>query len=267
MVTGALQGLVYGAGMRPFRQPVILGSELVAFSAMLTCRHAGIRPCAMVEPQGRVTAWAPSRGLPWLLGIPLRLGTEIAAIEGRDRVDAVILATPQGHERIVADGVIVTGKFRPEATLARGAGLVVDAGTGGPSVDECGRCTQPGYYAAGNILRPVETAGWCWDEGRAIARAIARDLGASAAPLGVPVTISGPALKYAVPQRLSGQGAPVFPRIHMRVREAVRGHLGLRVDGHEIAGRGVSVLPERRLFLPLPRPPRSGRVDVVLETG
>jgi thioredoxin reductase len=266
MVTGALQGLIYGAGMRPFRQPVILGTELVAFSAILTCRHAGIRPRAMVEPDSRVTAWGLSGGLPRLLGIPLRLVTDIAAIEGRDRVDAVVLATPKGHERLAADGVVVTGKFRPEAALARGGGLVVDPGTGGPSVDECGRCTEPGYYAAGNLLRPVETAGWCWDEGRAVARAIARDLGGPAAPIGLPVALSGLALKYAVPQRLSGQGDPVFRRMHLRVREAVRGHLGLRINGHEIAGRSISALPERRLFLPLPRPPRSGRVDVVLET-
>ena len=47
MNTGALQGLVYLAGQTPFRRPLILGSELVSYSALLTCRHAGIRPVAM----------------------------------------------------------------------------------------------------------------------------------------------------------------------------------------------------------------------------
>ena len=50
MSTGALQGIVHLNRQRPFQRPVILGTELVAFSALLTCRHAGITPLAMVEP-------------------------------------------------------------------------------------------------------------------------------------------------------------------------------------------------------------------------
>src|SRR3546814_11836007 len=38
VTTGALQSLVYLAGRRPFERPVILGTELVSFSALLTCR-------------------------------------------------------------------------------------------------------------------------------------------------------------------------------------------------------------------------------------
>ena len=60
MSTGALQGIVYLNHQRPFRQPVILGTELVAFSALLTCRHAGIKPLAMVEPGRRITALSPA---------------------------------------------------------------------------------------------------------------------------------------------------------------------------------------------------------------
>jgi thioredoxin reductase len=263
MVTGALQSLVYGAGLRPFRSPVILGTELVAFSALLTCRHAGIRPVAMVDPGARVTAREPASALPRLLGVPLRLGAKIEAIEGRDRVEAVVLSTPQGPERLRADGVVVTGLFRPEAALPRAGGLAVDPGTGGPEVDEGGRCSEPGYYAAGNLLRPVETAGWCWAEGRAVARVIARDLVDRPAPRGTRIGVAG--LKYVLPQRLSGQGAPALAQFQIRADHGAHGRLGLRVDGHEVAGRRVSVLPERRLTLPLPA--RGGRVDVVFEEG
>jgi thioredoxin reductase len=261
MVTGALQSLVYGPGLRPFRAPVILGTELVAFSALLTCRHAGIRPVAMVEPGHRITAREPASGLPRLLGVPLRLGTDIAAIEGRDRVEAVVLSTPDGEERIAADGVVVTGRFRPEAFLPRAGGLTVDPGTGGPEVDEGGRCSEPGYYAAGNLLRPVETAGWCWAEGRAIARVIAADLAAPPAPKGTRIGVAG--LKYAVPQRLSGQGTPALGRFQIRADHAAHGRLAVRVDGHEATGRTITALPERRLLLPLPAP--AARIDVTFE--
>ena len=54
--TGALQSMVYLKGLTPFHRPVILGTELVSFSAIMTCRHAGIRPAAMVEEAPRITA-------------------------------------------------------------------------------------------------------------------------------------------------------------------------------------------------------------------
>ena len=43
--TGALQQFVYLEHRKPFQRAVVVGSELVAFSALLTLRHAGIE-CA-----------------------------------------------------------------------------------------------------------------------------------------------------------------------------------------------------------------------------
>ncbi|MEM9248250.1 MAG: FAD-dependent oxidoreductase [Pseudomonadota bacterium] len=253
LTTGGLQGLVYGARRRPFQRPVILGTELVSFSCLLTCRHAGIRPVAMVEPGARITARHPSHLLPRALGVPLRLGTDLLAIEGDARVERVVLATPQGDQALEADGVIVTGRFRPEATLVRLGGLTYDRATGGPEIDDYGRTSDPAIFAAGNLLRPIETAGWCWAEGRAIARAIVRSL-THPAPTGEArrVTRAGRSLAYAIPQRITGGAEPALDRLQMRVQRAVWGRLSLRVNGHEMAGRSISALPERRLLLPLP---------------
>src|SRR5210317_608736 len=49
VTTGALQSMIYLKRRQPFLHPVIVGSELVSFSALLTCRHAGIKPVAMVD--------------------------------------------------------------------------------------------------------------------------------------------------------------------------------------------------------------------------
>ncbi len=92
--TGALQSMVYLAGKRPFARPVILGSELVSFSAILTCRHAGIRPVAMIEPGARITARSFVQVLPRLFGIPLHLDTQLLAIHGKGRVEGVTLRGP-----------------------------------------------------------------------------------------------------------------------------------------------------------------------------
>jgi NADPH-dependent 2,4-dienoyl-CoA reductase/sulfur reductase-like enzyme len=246
MTTGALQGIVYGAGMRPFRRPVILGSELVAFSAVLTCRHAGIRLVAMVEPRGRITARHGAELLPWGLGIPLKLGVDIASIEGRERVERVVLTS---GEVLPADGVVVTGRFRPEAVLVRESHLAFDQATGGPEVDEYGRTSDPCVFAAGNVLRPVETAGWCWEEGRAVAGAMARALRGELSVAHGRVAKAG-GVAWVVPQRIAGAGQPALDRL--QVRAEGHGRLSLSVRGHEVAGRSMTALPERRLLLPLP---------------
>ncbi len=265
MTTGGLQGVVHGAGLCPFRRPVILGTELVAFSAILTCRQAGIRPVAMIEEAPRITARAPARLLPALLGIPLLLSTRLLAIEGRDRVEAVVLHGPAGERRVAADGVVVTGRFLPEATLVRDSHLRVDLATGGPEIDDCGRTSDPAIFAAGNVLRPVETAGWCWEEGRRVGEAMVRALRAELPPPAtVRVRVAG-GLRYAVPQRLSGGARPAFDRLQLRAAQAATGRLSLRTDDGEIAGRTLSVLPERRLLLPLP--PAHGAPSVVLEAA
>jgi thioredoxin reductase len=251
--TGALQGLVYLAGQAPFRRPVVLGTELVSYSALLTCRKAGIAPVAMVEPGPRPVAWQFARGLPWLLGIEQHFGTEVEAVHGRDRVEGVTLRRGERRWTIEADGLLVTGGFRPEAALLHEAGLAVDPRTGGPVVDSFGRCSDPAYFAAGNLLRPVETAGWSWAEGVAVAGHIRRGLagGLPDPAAAIPLEVVGDGLKYALPQRLFPLGGSPAGVIQLRVRRPVRGYLSLRLGGREIWARRLKALPERRLTVPL----------------
>ncbi|RMH49593.1 MAG: pyridine nucleotide-disulfide oxidoreductase [Alphaproteobacteria bacterium] len=264
LTTGALQALVYGAGQRPFRRPVILGTELVSFSAVLTCRHGGIRPVAMVEPGSRITARAPAALLPRLLGIALLTGTDVEAVLGRDRVEAVALRGPGGARSLPADGLVVTGRFRPEASLVRASHLVHDRATGGPEIDECGRCSDPAFFAAGNGLRPVETAGWCWAEGRAVARAIAADLrGGGPARTAERIAVAGDAIRYVLPQRVGAGGETAFRHFQLRLGRPFRGTLTVTAGGRVVARRRVDSLPERRLLLPVPD--RAGATVIAAE--
>jgi NADPH-dependent 2,4-dienoyl-CoA reductase/sulfur reductase-like enzyme len=265
--TGALQGIVYLNHQRPFRRPVILGSELVAFSALLTCRHAGIRPLAMIEPGPRITARSPAVWLARLMGVPVRLQTDIAAIHGRTRVEGVTLVTPAGTEDMAADGVIVTGGFRPDAALLRGSHLEVDASSGGPLIDRWGRLSDPAYFAAGNILRGVETAGWCWSEGGRTAKAMDAALeGRLPAPGGARITLAHPALRLAVPQ-LSGPDAAdtVHDRLQVRLSGPASGRLRLAQDGRTLASVRLDSRPERRLSLPLPSVAGSSPLTLTIE--
>lgn len=265
--TGALQGLVYLNRQRPFRRPIILGTELVAFSALLTCRHAGIRPLAMVEPGSRPTVRAPAHWLAGLMRVPIHLQSDIAGIHGRWQVEGVTLTTPQGLLDLPADGVIVTGGFRPDAALLRGSHMEVDAASGGPVIDRWGRLSDPTYFAAGNLLRGVETAGWCWAEGRRTARSVLAALdGRLPQPGGARLVLAHPALRLAVPQILGPKaGESPHERLQIRLGARAKGVMHLVQDGRLLASSRIDSLPERRLSLPLPAVLGSGSLTLMIE--
>lgn len=257
--TGALQGMVYLENTRPFLRPVILGTELVSFSALLTCRHAGIRPVAMIEPNPRPTAWRLAPLLPRAMGVAMHFNAAVTDISGRERVTSVTIATRAGPQTIACDGIIVSGGFRPEASLLQDGLLHADPATGGPRVDQYGRCSAPTYFAAGNLLRPVETAGWSWREGCRVAAAVAQDL-AGALPAADPaqaVTLCAahPAVRYVMPQvyQPESTAAGGLPELQVRVSRPVRGRLALVVrDGpaEPLWQRRLNALPERRITIP-----------------
>jgi NADPH-dependent 2,4-dienoyl-CoA reductase/sulfur reductase-like enzyme len=266
--TGALQSMVYLKNRVPFRRPLVVGTELVSFSALLTCRKAGIRPVAMVEENPRATARWPLHHAARLFGVPLLLKSRITSIAGRDRVGAVRILDEDGDEReITCDGVLFTGRFTPESSLARMSHLALDSGSGGPVIDQFGRCSDPAYFAAGNVLRPVETAGWSWREGRSAARWIARDLAGDlpAPEAATRVEVLHP-VKLAVPQRiapeLTGAG---MTHLQVRLDRPARGCLTVANGAGPIWSRAMSSLPERRILIPiasLKREPTMGGLTV-----
>jgi len=68
--TGALQSMIYLKNQKPFERPVIVGTELVSFSAIQTCRHAKIRPVAMFEDLIGLLLDGRRRSLPdWLASL------------------------------------------------------------------------------------------------------------------------------------------------------------------------------------------------------
>lgn len=254
MTTGTLQAFVYLERRRPFRRPVIVGTELVSFSAIFTAMKGGMRPVAMLEEGGRTVARWPSVWASRLLGIPVRMGTRLCEIHGHSRVEAVLIERVDGgRETLACDGVLFTGRFVPAAELVRTSHLALDEGSGGPVIDQYGRCTDPAYFAAGNLLRPVETAGWSYREGRRVGALVADDLeGRLPAAIGQIQVERGLGIRLAVPQRLSlpiaGSGLSV---IQLRAAQAISGRLTVEAEGRSLWQRRISVLPERRVLVPL----------------
>jgi NADPH-dependent 2,4-dienoyl-CoA reductase/sulfur reductase-like enzyme len=255
MNTGALQQLIYLKGTCPFKRPVVIGSELVSFSTLLTLRHAGVKPVAIIEENARITARQPGAWVARLgFGLPVLTNTRLVRIIGQHTVTGIEIDRGYGPEPMECDGIILTGKFRPESALVVPSHVEVDAGTGGPAIDAWFRCSDPQYFAAGNLLRGIETAGQCWREGKAVARMVVAKL-ENRLPIRQPdaqVTLRGP-LAYVYPQRIYREAPTDHPLLFKaRVTHAVSGRLSVAVDGETVWSHRISALPERRIAWKLP---------------
>lgn len=258
MSTGALQTLSYLKEIRPFRRPVILGSELVSFSAIQTCAHLGIKPVAMVEERNSLIARSIFRTYSILKAVPLLTGAKELNVVGQRRVEALRFTDRSGKpQEIECDGIIVSGRFRPESALIRSSHLELDQKTGGPVVDQFGRTTDPVYFCTGNIVRPAETSGFCWHEGVATARRIAEDLGRGETiqqPF-ASVVIHGKALQFAVPQRITltdqNGGAESF---YLGLNEYFKGRIKITTgNDQELWSGTLNSKPVRRIQIPIPK--------------
>ena len=256
MSTGALQSLVFLKGLKPFERPVILGSELVSFSAVQTCRRLNIIPAAMVEEQNRIVARRILQPYLRMKRVPLHTGISDPRVIGRERVEALEFSDKRRRRRrIETDGIIVSGRFRPEAALVRSSHLDLDPGTGGPSVDQFGRCSDPTYYCAGNILRPTETAGYCWREGKETAHRIAKDLacGQICERRAAPVIAQDPAIRFVVPQRISyPHETSAVDSFYLGLNQAINATVVITCGDKELWAGKVTSRPVRRIRIPLP---------------
>ncbi len=176
MTTGQLQNLVHGAvggtsnsiGARA----VVVGAELVSWSAVLTLREAGCATIMMTTEHDRAESYAafsvPGRTI---LRVPVSRRTRVTRIIGRQRVEAVeVTHSETGRRRLVpCDTVVLTGDWIADNELARLRGLDIDRGSTSPLVDAALRTTADGIFAAGNLLHPVDTADVAALDGRHVA--------------------------------------------------------------------------------------------------
>ncbi|WP_405386726.1 FAD-dependent oxidoreductase [Streptomyces sp. NBC_01102] len=238
--TGELQQAVHRYGQRIGTRAVVVGDEPVAYAAVATLRAAGIRIVAMVTDR-------PAAPLRVRQRVPLLTGATVTGIEGRTRLTGVTLRRTDGRTTTLhCDTVVLTGDFVPENELARRAGIVLDPGTRGPAHDAAYRTSQPGVFAAGNLLHAVERAGVAAQEGRAVAVSVLHRLSGSDEPavVGRPVVVDAP-LRWIAPN-VTGPDAITRPAGDRFVlRTARRLSLPLLV-----VTQGRRELHRQRLLLP-----------------
>jgi len=250
--TGQLQNLVQHHGHVGSRA-LIVGAELVSWSAVLTLREAGCATAGMVSGYPRSEAYAVFR-LPgrFLMDGPVFTRSRVVGISGKDRVRAAVVENTETGARttVECDTVVFTGDWIPDHELARTGGLAMDPATRGPVVDAGLRTSCPGVFAVGNLLHPVDTADGAALDGRHVAAAVNGWLKhRDEAPKAVRIRTDGP-LRWVAPQLVSAEGGA-----------AARGDLLFWVDEYRRLPRLQAVQDGRTLATKrTPWPAAPGRV-------
>ncbi|WP_162918860.1 FAD-dependent oxidoreductase [Taklimakanibacter deserti] len=261
LTTGQLQQLVARKVALPdhIRRLAVIGTEHVAFSALMTARHGGFRVSHMIGAEDSIRSIAPARWMARAFGADLILGARLREIIARnDQVTAIRCETAEGLIDLACDGVVLTGGWIPEIAALSGSGIAVDPKTRGPVIDQAMRTSLPGIFAAGNMLRPVESSGWAAVEGYRAGHLAARFIQGRLEPRQSAACLTaGDGIDYVVPQRwdpalATDRGVPALkPSIRVS-RDIGRARLCLSQDAVTAwTGSPRRLRPHRRIKLDL----------------
>ena len=214
--TGHLQNVVNLKHGRVGTRAVIVGAELVSWSAALTLKEAGCKTVVLTTEYQKPDVYR----LVSMIGkiffrTKVLTGTRIIRIAGKPRVSHVILEDLTTGQRttVECDTVILTGNWMPDNELARGAKILLDPSSKAPIVDESLRTSLPGVFAIGNLVHPVDTADVAAIDGAFVVAPVLRFLEAQQAETaGYSVLVEKP-LRWVSPSRISGDSRP--PRGHL----------------------------------------------------
>jgi len=225
--TGHLQNVVHLKHGTVGRRAVVVGAELVSYSAVLTLKHAGCATVLMTSEHARPESYAVfnAAGRTPALGARVATRTRVTAILGSPTVRAVEIENiDTGARRTVdCDTVVLTGDWIPDHELVRAGGLALDPGTLGPTVDTALRTSRPGVFAIGNLCHPVDTADIAALDGRHVARQVRDHLdGRRPAGDGIRIEAAAP-LRWVSPTLLRpGDPAPSRDRLLAWTDQLVR---------------------------------------------
>ncbi len=158
---GTAQKFVNMEGYMPGKKVVILGSGDIGLimARRMTLQGAQVLGCVEIMPYSS----GLNRNIVQCLedyDIPLLLEHTVVDIQGKERLEAVVIAKVDGsrkpipgtEQRIECDTLLLSVGLIPENELSEGAGVEISHLTSGPIVDDTFQTNIPGVFACGNVL-------------------------------------------------------------------------------------------------------------------
>ena len=256
---GTAQHMINLEGIMPGKEIVMLGSGDIGLIVARRLAYEGAH-VKMVLNRSHISSGLKRNIVQCLddYGIPLRLLHTITSIHGTSRIEAVGVsqvdketkaAIPGTEEIIPCDTLLLSVGLIPENELSRQAGVAIDRGSSGASVDETYQTTIPGIFSAGNVLHIHDLVDFVSEEGEGAGKAAAAFVLAGGGACGGDASeqvhdaddivasarvSAGSGVSYVVPQRVSAQAASkVLMRFRVR-RIYKKASIVVRADGAEI---------------------------------
>ncbi len=256
---GTAQHMINLEGIMPGKEIVMLGSGDIGLIVARRLAYEGAH-VKMVLNRSHISSGLKRNIVQCLddYGIPLRLLHTITSIHGTSRIEAVGVsqvdeetkaAIPGTEEIIPCDTLLLSVGLIPENELSRQAGVAIDRGSSGASVDETYQTTIPGIFSAGNVLHIHDLVDFVSEEGEGAGKAAAAFVLAGGGACGVGASerahdagdiivsarvSAGSGVSYVVPQRVSAQAASkVLMRFRVR-RIYKKASIVVLADGAEI---------------------------------
>ena len=171
---GTAQRFVNIEGFMPGKRFVILGSGDIGMIMARRLTFEGAKVERVLEIMPFLTGLTRNY-VQCLLDydIPLQLHHTVKRIIGNDRVEAIESVQIDEHrqpmpgteETIPCDTLLLSVGLIPENELSRKAGVALDPVTGGPFVDEEMQTSEPGIFAAGNVVHVYDLVDWVTQAG------------------------------------------------------------------------------------------------------
>ena len=252
---GTAQRLVNIEGYLPGRRVVILGSGDIGLimARRMTLEGARVLVCAELMPY----SGGLKRNIVQCLddfGIPLKLSHTVVRIEGKERVEGVVIAEvgpdrkpiPGTEEHYDCDTLLLSVGLLPENELTIGLGAQMSRITNGPVVNESLETSVPGVFAAGNVLHVHDLVDYVSEEARLAgesAAAFIKDSGSSPASR-VSVEYSG-GIRYTIPCSVDPQHVGKWLKFRFRVGDVMTNRkVVLYLDGRAV------ITKKRRVMAP-----------------
>lgn len=182
--------------------------------------------------------------------IPLKLSHTIVDIEGKDRLEAVIVAAvdenlkviEESKERITCDTLLLSVGLIPANEISTKASVKLSNLTKGPIVDDYLQTNQEGIFACGNVLHVHDLVDYVSNEATLAGKHAAKYIQGKISPAKeVPIDYNG-GIRYLVPSaiHLDNQQDVV---VRFRVDNVYQNrYLSLYIDG-------IRLLHQRKLVL------------------
>ncbi len=145
--------------------------------------------------------------------IPLYLSTSVIEIHGKERVTGVTVAgtdknfkpIPGTERHVPCDTILLSVGLIPENELTRGAGVQMEARTGGAGVDDTFMTGVPGIFSCGNVLHVHDLVDHVSDEASLVGEYAVRYLDGEIKPPESYIKIEPQqGVRYVLPQKVSG---------------------------------------------------------------